>query len=499
LRRDLLLNFAAQKPLTPGPRIAAPLMLTIFPTLKSDPELHPIRHGLVFGFFNALTWQIALGTPLVLFAERLGATATQVGITYAFTFLLTPIQVVSTALIPKLGFKRVALMGWGGRSYFLIVPVVLAWLAPLTPQPWMVYALIASVFFFCLLRSVGSAVIMSWLYALIPENARGRYFASDQFLSAIAGVVTLLTCAGLFILLPLYTALLVQYGIALAGSALSYISMRKLPDAPPPERIDLRGIIRDTPRHLFGRSPFRSYLWFAVWYYVMATPIPPFAAYYLKVVPRLEAWQIMTFEVLRYAGVVLAAWGLRRLIDRAGSRPFFLVAFALYGVVALFWWFFLRNGVGGLAGLAVVYALVGIAATCWTVANLHYLPSVTPVAERSLMIAIHSAAASFLGGCAPVAWGWFLKTEGVSGPSVDAHVFQWFFVFTGLSATVLAVVTWRMPAERAKDAPPLLLGGALLRPLRALTYFASWIEQPGPRSWERRERGDPTKREREKL
>ena len=35
----------------------------LFPTAKSDPELVPYRPGIVFAFFNALSWQIGIGTP----------------------------------------------------------------------------------------------------------------------------------------------------------------------------------------------------------------------------------------------------------------------------------------------------------------------------------------------------------------------------------------------------------------------------------------------------
>ena len=35
----------------------------IFPTKKTDPELAPFRSGLVFGFFNALTWQVGRSAP----------------------------------------------------------------------------------------------------------------------------------------------------------------------------------------------------------------------------------------------------------------------------------------------------------------------------------------------------------------------------------------------------------------------------------------------------
>jgi hypothetical protein len=50
------------------------------------------RSGIVFAFFNALSWQIGIGTPMVLFAEQLGATPFQVGLAYSFVFVLTPVQ-----------------------------------------------------------------------------------------------------------------------------------------------------------------------------------------------------------------------------------------------------------------------------------------------------------------------------------------------------------------------------------------------------------------------
>src|SRR5260221_3512118 len=137
-------------------------MPAFFPTAKSDPELAPFRPGLVFGFFNALTWQIAIGTPMVLFAERLGATSFQVGLAYSFVFLLTPVQVAATALLPHFGFKRVSLGGWSARSVFLAIPLGLTLVAPKMDNSWMVHALIWSVFFFCFFRSVGTSAMTTW-------------------------------------------------------------------------------------------------------------------------------------------------------------------------------------------------------------------------------------------------------------------------------------------------------------------------------------------------
>lgn len=453
-------------------------MLSLFPTAKSDPELAPFRPGIVFAFFNALAWQIGIGTPMVLFAEQLGATPFQVGLAYSFVFVLTPLQILSTALLPRYGFKAVMLGGWRTRSFFLGVPAALALVGLWGERPWMVQALVGSVFFFCVFRSIGAASGTSWFYAIIPESVRGRYFASDQLASAVAGVGTLLACAALFVALPVYEALLAQYAIALFGSTISYYSLKKLPDAARPTSISLRHVFKDTPRHLFSPSAFRRYVWLSVAGAILITPIPPFAAYYLKVGPKLSTGQIMLFEVLRYSGVMVAAWVIRRRIDETGARPFFLLALGLYLLVGIYWWFYLEHGIGGVAGIYAAYFLLGLGTATWAIANLKYLPQVLSDDERTLAVSVHGAVTSFLGGLSPVIWGLFLKSgEGVAR-SLNPDVFQWFFVSVGAGALVLSYFAGRLPEAKGHSVEPILIGNAILRPIRAMTYLVNLVE-PG--------------------
>jgi MFS family permease len=454
---------------------------SVFPTAKHDPELHPFRPGLVFAFFNALAWQIGIGTPMVLFAEELGASPFQVGLAYSFVFVLTPVQIVATALLPRFGFKALMLGGWRTRSFFLGVPAVLALLAMRGGErPWMIDAMVWSVFFFCLFRSIGAASGTSWFYAILPEAVRGRYFASDQFVSAVAGVGTLLASAALFALLPVYPALLAQYLIALLGSTISYYSLKRLPDAERPRSISLRTVLRDTPRHLFAPSTFRRYVWLAAVCAVLATPIPPFAAYYLKVGPQLATGQIMLFEVLRYAGVMVAAWVIRRRIDVTGARPFFMLALGVYAVVGVYWWFYLENGFGGIAGICCAYFLLGLGVATWSIANLNYLPKVVSAEERTLVVSVHGAVTACIGGLSPVVWGLFLKTGGSGARGIDTDVFQWFFVSVIVGAVVLFSLLGRLPEEKGQSVEPILIGNAILRPFRAMTYLVNLVEVRNP-------------------
>jgi hypothetical protein len=449
----------------------------LFPTAKSDPELAPFRPGLTFAFFNALAWQIGIGTPMVLFAEQLGATPLQVGLAYSFVFVLTPVQIVATALLPRYGFKAVMLGGWGTRSFFLAVPALLAVLAMQGgTRPWMVAAIIGSVFFFCLFRSIGAASGASWFYAILPAAARGRYFANDQFYAAVGGVGTLLVSVALFALLPVYAALLAQYVIALVGSTISYFALKKMPDGARPRAVSLAQVVRATPRQLFAPTVFRRYALLAVGFAVVSTPIAPFAAYYLKVGPQLAMQWIMGFEVCRYSGVMVGAWLIRRRIDATGAKPFFLLALALHMLVGAAWWLCLATRTADALVMSAIYFVVGFGATTWTIANLNYLPKILPEDERTLGVAIHGAVTSFLGGLAPVVWGMFLKTGDGASRTISIPVFQAFFILLVVMAVVLSSFIARLPEEKGHPVDPILIGNAILRPVRAMTYLANLVD-----------------------
>ncbi|MDD3179209.1 MAG: MFS transporter [Opitutaceae bacterium] len=451
--------------------------LNPFPTQKNDPELHPYRHGLHFSFFNALNWQIGIGTPMVLFMEQLGASSFQVGLAYAFTFLLTPVQVVATAWLPRYGFKRLTLLGWGLRGWFLIVPVVLAVWGPAVPPVWTIYAFVAAMFCYNLSRCIGVGAIVAWMLAWVPEPVRGRYFAMDQLMSALASVTTLGVSSLMFAALPAYTAFSLQYLSAGAGAWLAYRCLVRVPDVARPGAIDLRKVLVETPRLMLRRGSFRHYLWMAVWFMVISTPMSPFTAYYLKAGAGLTPARIVLFTIMQYLGVIAGTAFMRTRIDRTGARPFFLFSLALYALLAVGWWGLLHFGAGIGAVPGILYFLMGMGSGCWNAANMNYLAKLLPEQERALPVALHAALTSFMGGVATVLWGGFLK--GGAAPSVDVVAFQVFFGVTLVSTLVLFPVVACLK-EKTGAVEPLIRGESLLRPFRGVTYLASLFLAPPP-------------------
>lgn len=442
----------------------------------SAASLRPFRMGLVFGFFNAVTWQVALGTPLVLLAEALGATAFQVGLLYSFLFLLAPVQILSTSLLPRFGYRNLMLFGWGARALCLLVPIYLAWIRPPDPASWHVHLLTLSIFLFALLRSVGSCAFLPWMYSILPDKLRGRYFANDQIFSGIAGVATLIACSLLFYLLPLYDAFLWQYALALAGALLAWYALKRIPEGAPPAPIDLKQVAREAPRLCFRRSRYRHFLWLSILFAVCSAPIVPFSVYYLRVEAGLAASEIILFTTFQYLGAIAGSLFVRNIIDRSGPRLFFRIAGILYLVVAVSWWVFLHFEAAWILPLLLVYFTLGMAASAWISANLNYLPRLTNQRDRPIRTSVHGAVTAFIGGLSPVVWGLFLSGEGPT-PTMNTRVFEIFFVVVLLSQLFLL---WQVRYLRAAktDVEPILLAGAFARPIRSL---ASIIPLTGPK------------------
>jgi MFS family permease len=428
------------------------------------PSLAPYADLLKFGFFNATTWMIGLGTPLVLLAGQLGASSFEVGLAYAFVFLLLPVQILATSTLPRFGYKRQILFGWASRGVFLLVPLGLALLAPARPERWMVQALIASTFFFSLFRALGSCGVMPLVYATLPERVRGRYFSTDQAVTGISGILTLLFCAALFRFLPIYQAFAWQYLYAILGVFLTLYFLGRVKDPPKPRETSLRDILAETPALCLRRSPFRQYLLFMMAFALMGTALVPLMAYYLKTEARLGSDRIMLYTAIQYAGAIIGTLIMRNRVDRIGVKPVFRLSLLL-GASLSTYWFFLVTGNGALAaGLPFAYFLFGVSASQWLTAHLKYMPRVCDDSRQALHVSVHSSVIGLIGGLAPILWGYLVRMPG-SQPGIQREVFAYYFLILLVIQLVLFFYVPRL-TSRHRERPALPFGNAVLRPFR---------------------------------
>ena len=445
-------------------------------------SLAPYADLLKFGFFNATTWMIGLGTPLVLLAGQLGANSFEVGLAYSFVFLLLPIQIIATSTLPRFGYKRQVLFGWGARGLFLLIPLWLAFQAPETPARWMVYALVASTFFFSFFRALGSCAVMPLIYATLPDEVRGKYFSTDQAIIGASGILTLLLCALLFRLLPVYEAFVWQYLYALAGVGFSLYYLAKVKDPPKPRETSLREIVHETPRLCLRRTPFRQYLIFMIASALMGTAFVPLKAYYLKVDAGLGVDTILVLTALQYAGAILGTLIIRNRLDRIGVKPVFRLSLGLNVAISLYWFFLVKSESGALlAYLPVSYFLFGLAASQWITAHLKYMPRVCDEERQALHVSVHSAVVGIVGGLAPMLWGYAVKMPG-SLPGVQNDRFALYFIALLCLQAILLLYVGQLTSKH-RERPALQTSAGLLRPFRYVAQLVNAVPE--------RKRNDP--------
>ena len=419
---------------------------------RREPSLRPFYAGFWFGGWNGMTWMIGLGTPMVLLAERLGASTLQVGLATAFVFLLLPLQVLATAALPHLGYKRQMVSAWLARAAFLLVPLLLAAAAPEPPEPWMASLLVASVFAFCLFRAFGTAAHIPWLAAILPVEARGRFFATEQTVTALVGVGTLLVCAALLGDGDRWPAFRNVYAIAIVGSLAAVVCLLRLPGAAPPRSTPLRHLPRETSRLLASPGLFRFYLALALLGALVPTGMGAFTAYYLKVEAGVASSRILGLTAAHYAGGMLGGWAIRRLIDRVALRRFFRVAQVIQIGVYAYWLAILLVADGLLAALPLAFLLFGAAAVISNAAHLTFLPSLANEDERPVVVAVFTAVFGVLAGLSPVVWGLVLKQGGAT-PHMDADAFALYFAVGIALALLLIPLYGRLPELRELAGP----------------------------------------------
>lgn len=433
----------------------------------------PFSTLLAFGFTNAMTWMIALGTPMVLLAGQLGASTVEVGLAFAGVFLMLPMQILATVGLPRFGYKKQMIFAWSVRSIFLLIPLGLAIARPEEPAHWMVYAMVGSVLAFAFFRSLGSCAVMPWVYSHVPDSIRGRYFATDQVLSGASGVFTLLLCSTLFALLPDYDAFAWEYGFALIGSILSVVLLSKVPDVEPPKATSVPEIIRETPQWCTRPGGFRQYLGFMITASLVGTSFQPFIAYYLQVEIHLSPEKILFYAAIQFVGSISGALFLRPRIDKMGVKPAFRISLGIQ-ILLMGYWIAL---IAGLSQLLVVvplgYFLFGFATAHWTSANLKYLPRICPEEKRALTVSIHSSVVGVIGGIAPICWGFLLRepgdAAGVRTPQMIAYLATTATIQTGLAFYVSRLTS------KGRHLPPIFAESPLLRPFRNLATLVNLI------------------------
>ncbi|MFI5378507.1 MAG: MFS transporter [Tepidisphaerales bacterium] len=405
----------------------------------------------MFSLYNAVSWQIVIGPPIVLYASTLHASSTVLGLLGALMPLLTVFQIPAAKHLPKYGYRRFILAGWGTRIFFIGGMAAVPLLTFLSPaiRLWLVVVLLSA---FNFVRGVTSGAWMPWMTELIPERIRGRFLSRDQFFSQAGGVLTLLAASlVLWGRHPRPWQFSLIFLISIAGALASLMYIRRVPDVTTPETIRSSGH-RVPWMSMIAYRPFLMLIVFNLLYAAAVAGLVVFTTAYLKEQAHLEESWVIWLAVLVNVGSLVAAMATTRLVDGRGSRFALAAAMLIFAGVTAGWWAIAggmaHHSVALVVGLNLIF---GAAQSVYSVANSRLQMSTVPLMGRNHFFALYTVITSLGMALSPILWGMILDMIGPAkwGGGVQWNRYSLYFALAGvLAVAAMLSIAWLHEGEQ---------------------------------------------------
>jgi len=431
-----------------------------------------LNNAFRFSAFNALSFQVVLASPMILYAKSLGASATILGIIAGMMPLLVIFQIPAASHINRIGYRRFVVGGWSIRVLFIFAMALVPLTGGFLDLRNRLALLLALLFCFNLSRGISSCAWLPWITQLVPEALRGKYLARDAAVQNLASFVTFLIAAATLSgeSRPWQFAVLFAFSAAMGAVSLSFL--KRIPDVLVPT--EPRQSTLSVPwLAMAGHPPFKKLLLAVLAWSVAYGGVSTFTVAFLKVHTGMSEGKILLISSLAFLGGVSSLALMAHRFDRVGSKPV-LGAACVGWLLVLMGWVLLAGGVIP-ARLTVVLALtffMGLLAALANMANNRLAMAIVPAMGRNHFFAIFSVVSNVTLGLAPIAWGVLIDAVSQYAPRWLGLQWNHYTVFFALAAAAFAVTFFLV---RRLDEPKAASLEALLREILIQSPQKFWL------------------------
>jgi MFS family permease len=431
-----------------------------------------LHNAFLFSAFNALSYQIVLASPMILYAKSLDASATVLGLIAGMMPLLVIFQIPAANHINRVGYRRFVLAGWSTRVSFIfliaLVPLTGGFLNPANRLA----LLLALLFCFNLSRGISSCAWLPWIAALVPPDIRGRYLTRDAAVQNLASFVTFLVAAATLSGATQPWQFSVLFGFSAATGAVSLLFLKRIPDVPTPRepcvptgRVPWLEMVRFPPFHKLLRT--------VVAWSVAYGGVTAFTVAWLKVRGGMNEGLILLICSVAFLGGASSLALLGSRFDRVGSKPVLGAAFAGWFAV-MTGWVLLAGGAfaAALTNVLVLQFFMGLLAAMVNMANNRLAMAIVPAMGRNHFLALYSVVNNVVLGLAPIAWGLLIDAVGSRAPHWLGLEWNRYTLFFAAAAAVFALA---LAVSRRLDEPHAASLEDLLRELLIESPQRFWL------------------------
>ncbi len=444
------------------------------PTAPLEKETFPrgLHNAFLFSGFNALSFQIVLASPMILYAKTLGASATVLGIIAGMMPLLVIFQIPAAHYINRIGFKRFVFAGWGIRVMFIFVMALVPLTAGFLDEKNRLVVMLALLFCFNLSRGISSCAWMPWMTALVPPTLRGKYLSRDAGVQNFCSFVTFLIAAACLAGQPRSWQFAALFAFSALAGAASLNFLKKIPDVEIPEEVR-KSNTRVPWLEIARYQPFQKLLQTVICWSVAYGGMTAFTVAFLKSEASMSEGKILLVSSVSFLGGLSSLWFIGHRLDRLGSRPVLTFSFSVWFVL-LAGWAALSGGVfpAKLWIILLLQFLMGLLAALVSMANSRLAMAIVPVMGRNHFFALYSVLANVTLGLAPILWGLLIDAVGARHPQWLGLEWNRFTVFYAAAAVVFIVT---LVFARRLEEPEAVSMEELLREILIQSPQRFWL------------------------
>jgi MFS family permease len=357
-----------------------------------------------FSFFNAVCFQIMLGSPIVLYAKSLGANSFILGVIAGLTPVLTILQFVAARMLHRTGYRKLVLAGWGTRTVFSCIIATLP-LWPGVSDAARLGLLLAALFAFNALRGFASGAWLPWLTAIIPENVRGRFLSRDQAFMHLGCFVALVVSSWMITKQVDAARYAAVFGLGAVAAVVSLWFIRRVPEGHSAEEMR-RSAVPVPWLAMLKHAPFARLLFFSLLYCVVIGGLGVFTVEFLAVKEKFGENTILLLGAMAFVGALAGLALTGPWLDETGSKPWLRRALLLFEL-AVFGWLLLAGGLlpAWSSVVGALNFLGGIAGAMFGVASTRIVMGSVPVMGRNHFFALFAVLSGLALGLTPMVWG----------------------------------------------------------------------------------------------
>jgi len=409
----------------------------------ASPTASPYPPGLYdawrFSAFNGLSFQIVLGSPMILYAKTLNASATVLGIIAGMMPLLVIFQIPAAHYIERVGYKRFVLGGWGTRTLFTFAMAVVPLMTGFLDQTTRLVLILTGLFGFNLVRGIASCAWLPWIASLVPDHLRGRYVSRDAAMSNLGSFLTVVVSAACLGETPHPWQYSIIFTFSAAMGLVSLIFLRRVPDVP----ITEKDRSSNTPvpwLAMLGYPPFRKLLGLVVVWSVAYGGLTAFTVAFLKSETGMSDGNILVVTSVAFLGGLSSLWLLGHRLDHFGSKPVLTFALGVW-LLILAAWIGLAGGLltPHLPLVLVMQFLMGLFAAMVNIACNRLAMAIIPAMGRNHFFALYSVFGNVTLGLAPIAWGLLIDAVGAHQSQYLGLNWNQYTIFFTLVLTAFAL------------------------------------------------------------